>query len=117
MSKISMFAGVAIAAIGIASLSSGSASAACLNSQLPTISLSQSAMNANVGTEYDKGTYDAQFAKNGNRCPTTEQSYPGTNDGSATSNNTNMGLANSNNSSSSNGARGNGNGDQMKSGL
>jgi hypothetical protein len=75
MSKTSIFASVAIAAIGIASLSSGSAFAACLNTDLPPISLSHTAMTPNQGFEYDKAAYDAQLAK-GNKCATTEQSYP-----------------------------------------
>jgi len=75
MHKLSMLAGIAVAAIGMASLSSGSAFAmGCLNSTLPPISLSQNAMVPNAGYEYDKAAYDAQLAK-GNACGVTQQSY------------------------------------------
>jgi hypothetical protein len=74
MHKLSLLAGVAVAAIGMASLSSGSAFAACLNQAMPPISLAQSAMVPNAGYEYDKAAYDAQAAK-GNFCGVTQQSY------------------------------------------
>lgn len=74
MHKLSLLAGVAVAAIGMASFTSGSAFAACLNQTLPPISLAQSAMVPNAGFEYDKAAYDAQAAK-GNYCGVTQQSY------------------------------------------
>lgn len=81
MLKLSMLAGVAVAAIGFASMTSGSAFAAgCLNTTLPPITLSHNAMVPNAGYEYDKSAYDAEAAK-GNHCATTQQSYRSDNAG------------------------------------
>lgn len=76
MRKISLVIGATVLAFGVTAASSA-AFASCLTNQesLPTISLSQTAMTPNDGTEYDKGAYDAAVGK-GNACPTTEQSQP-----------------------------------------
>jgi hypothetical protein len=76
MRKLSMLAGIAVVAVGMTSLSVGTASAAgCLNpDNLPPMSLTHDSMVPGAGFGYNKSAYDDQLAK-GNTCGMTQQSY------------------------------------------
>ncbi len=72
MRKITLIAATAaVFASGLLMPTAGAFAAGCLNRTLVPMSLSFDTIEGS----YDKGAYDAELAK-GNKCPTTEQSAP-----------------------------------------